>query len=139
VWYERQKSEPFDNRRVLESYCQDDVTVLRQVCRVFRREFLQIVNIEVFVSLVIASACNKVLWPKFLKPDTIGLIPTGGYTCNNKYNKKAIMWLLHMEQNDGVEIKHACNEREYMPELPHFSVDGYCAETNTVYEYYGCH
>jgi hypothetical protein len=26
--YERQKFEPFDNRRVLELYCQDDVTNL---------------------------------------------------------------------------------------------------------------
>jgi len=111
--YERQKSEPFDNRRVLESYYQDDVTVLRQACRVFRREFLQIENIEVFLeSLTIASACNKLLRRKFLKPDTIGLIPTGGYTCNNKYSKKAIMWLLHMEQTDGVEVKHARNGRE---------------------------
>ena len=28
--------------------------------------------------------------------------PPGRVTCNNKYSKKAIMWLLHMEQNDGV-------------------------------------
>jgi len=28
AWYERQKFEPFDNRRVLELYCQDDVTNL---------------------------------------------------------------------------------------------------------------
>jgi hypothetical protein len=75
----------------------------------------------------------QVLRRKFLKTGTIGLIPTGGYTCNNKYSKKAIMWLLNMEQTDGVVIKHARNGREYrLPELPHFSVDGYCAETNTV-------
>ena len=77
---------------------------------------------------------------RFLKPDTIGLIPTEGYTCNNKYSKKVIMWLLHMEQTDGVAIKHARNEREYrLCELPHFSVDCYCAETNTVYEFIGCY
>jgi len=29
VWYESQRYETFDNRHVLESYCQDDVTVLR--------------------------------------------------------------------------------------------------------------
>ena len=86
----------------------------------------------------IASACNKVLRRKFLKSDTIGLIPTGGYTCNNKYSKKAIMWLFHMEQTDGEAINHARNLREYrLPELPHFSVDGYCAETNTIYEFFG--
>ena len=96
---------------------------------------------EVFLeSLTIASACNKVLRGKFLKPDTIGLIPTGGYTCNNKYSKKVIMWLLHMKQTEGVAIKQARNGREYrVPELPHFSVDGYCAETNTVFEFFGCY
>jgi len=47
VWYNEQKVKVFDNRRVLEQYCQDDVTVLRQVCRVFRREFLERGNIEV--------------------------------------------------------------------------------------------
>ena len=79
VWYESQKSETFDSRHVLESYCQDDVTVLRQACRVFRREFMQIGHIDVFVeSITIASACNKVLRKRFLNPDTIGLIPTGG-------------------------------------------------------------
>ena len=81
--YDKHKSEPFDNRRVLDSYFQDDVTVLRQACRVFKREFLQIGYIEVFLEgLTIASLYNKVLRRKFLKPDTIGLIPTRGYTCN---------------------------------------------------------
>jgi len=50
------------------------------------------------------------------------------------------MWLLHMEQTDGVVIKHARNGREYrLRELPHFSVDGYCAETNAIYEFVVCH
>ena len=103
AWFETRKSQPLHNKHVLEPYCQDQVTVLRQGCRVFRRKVLHIGNIEVFLeSLTIASLCNKVLRLKFLKPDTIGLISTGGYTCNNKYSKKAIVWLLHMEQNNGV-------------------------------------
>ena len=60
VWYESQRSETFDNRHVLESYSQDDVTVLRQACRVFRREVMQTGHIDVSVeSITIASACNK--------------------------------------------------------------------------------
>ena len=35
-WYDAQKNKVFDNRRVLEQYCQDDVTVLRQACQLFR-------------------------------------------------------------------------------------------------------
>jgi len=79
---ERESSE-FNNRRVLEQYCQDDVTVLRQACRVFRREIMKIGNLDGFIeSITIASACNNVLHKSFLQPDTIRLIPTGGYACN---------------------------------------------------------
>jgi hypothetical protein len=40
AWYEEKKAVVFNNRQVLESYCQDDATVLRQACRVFRGEFI---------------------------------------------------------------------------------------------------
>ena len=88
---------------MLETYCQKDVTILRQASRVFRREFMHIGHIDVFIeSITIASACNKFLRKRFLQPDTIGLIPKGGYSCNNKYSKKDIMWMMHMEQTEGV-------------------------------------
>jgi len=49
VWYESQRSETFDNRHVLETYCQDKVTELRQACRVFWRKFMHTGHIDVFV------------------------------------------------------------------------------------------
>jgi len=88
-WYDKQKDKIFDNRRVLEQYCQDDVTVLRQACQIFRRDFIECENIEVFLeALKIASACNKVFRNKFLNPQTFGLIPGEGYSANNRYSKK---------------------------------------------------
>jgi G:T-mismatch repair DNA endonuclease (very short patch repair protein) len=139
--YEEQKSVVFNNRQTLESYCQDDVTVLRQACQVFRNEFMGIAKVDVFQeSVAIASACNKVLRKLFLKPHTIGLIPTGGYTGNKNYSRKAMMWLVYREQTDECRIRHGRNGREYrLPELPNFSVDGFCEETNTVYEFNGCY
>jgi len=102
AWYNKEKVKVFDNRHVLEQYCQDDVTVLCEACRVFRREFLEIGNIKVFLeALTIASACNKVLRKKLLKTYTIGLIPPGGYSANRRYSKKALMWLLQMGRTDG--------------------------------------
>ena len=60
--------------------------------------------------------------------------------CKKNYSKKAIMWLLLMEVTDGVKIMNSRNGREYkVPELPHFSVDGYCPETRTIYEFFGCY
>jgi hypothetical protein len=62
AWYEEQKTAVFYNREVLESYCHDDVTVLRQACRVFRGEFMLVGNIDVLQeSVTISSACDKVL------------------------------------------------------------------------------
>jgi hypothetical protein len=79
AWYEGQRSIVFDNRNILEAYCQDDVTMLRQAYMVFRREFIEIGNVDVFTeSVTIVSASNKLLRKRFLKPNTIGLIPTGG-------------------------------------------------------------
>jgi len=46
-----------------------------------------------------------------------------------------MMWLLYMEETDGVKIIHG---REYkVTELPQFIVDGYCPDTRTIYEYFG--
>ena len=110
AWYDKEKDRVFDNRRALEVYCQDDVTVLGEAGTIFRREFIEIGNIEVFLEVyTTASACNKLLRKKFLKPYTIGLIPASGYSCNQNYSKKALIWLLHMEQGDGCRISNARN------------------------------
>ena len=103
AWNEGQRSEVFDNINVLEDFCRDDVTVLRQACRVFRREFIEIGNVDVFLeAITIVSAFNKVLRKRFLKPNTIGLIPTGWYSCNVNHSKKALMWLVRKERTDGL-------------------------------------
>ena len=48
-------------------------------------------------------------------------------------------WLVYRQQTDGCTIMHARNGREYRhPERPTLSVDGFCAETRTVYEFLGC-
>ena len=135
-----QNYEVFDNKRVLEAYSQDEVSVLREACSVFRSEFIQIGNIHVFVqSVTIASACNKLTRKRFLKPNTIGLIPWDGYSGNVNYSNKAIMWLVYREEPDGCTIRHARNGQEYRPpDLPRHSVDGLCAETIIVYDIFCC-
>lgn len=66
-WYETTaRSEVFDKRRVLERYCEADVTVLREACRKIRKHVLEIGNVEVFLgSMTIASACNMSFRKKF--------------------------------------------------------------------------
>jgi hypothetical protein len=58
---------------------------------------------------------------------------------NNKYSQNAINWLNSIMENDkNIKIMHAENGGEYTIPYTRYKVDGYCKETNTVYEYYGC-
>ena len=50
-WYDAQKVKVFDNRRALEQYCHDEVTVLRQACQLFRRDFMEVEHVDIFVVL----------------------------------------------------------------------------------------
>jgi hypothetical protein len=86
---------------------------------------MRVGNIDVFQeSVTIESPCNKILGKLVLKPDTNGLIPTGGYKGNINYSKKPMMWLVYREQTDGCHIQHGRNGRECrLPELPDLSVD----------------
>lgn len=56
------------------------------------------------------------------------------------YSSKAIVWLESIAQKEGIHIQHAENGGEYIIQNEggkFFKMDGYCKETNTVYEFYG--
>ena len=57
----------------------DDVNVLRQACCAFRNLFLKLVKMDPFrQAITVSSICNKVLRKKFLKRDSVGIMPRGG-------------------------------------------------------------
>jgi G:T-mismatch repair DNA endonuclease (very short patch repair protein) len=83
---------------------------------------------------------QKVLRKQFLKPDTIDMIPAGGYSGNVNESKKALMWLVYGEQTYECRIMHGRNGREYrLPQVPHLSIDGLCEETKTLYKFWSCY
>lgn len=53
------------------------------------------------------------------------------------HSYKSIAWLNSIIEQDGINIQHALQEGEYKIPGTRYKVDGYCAETNTVYEFYG--
>lgn len=56
------------------------------------------------------------------------------------YSRKAIRWLNHISKKNNIEIQHAENGGELRIELgngKYYLVDGYCKDTNTVYEFHG--
>jgi len=56
--------------------------------------------------------------------------------CNN-YSKSSIKYLNFMEKYNNIQIQHAENVGEHIIKTTNYSADGYCEETNTIYEFHG--
>ena len=57
--------------------------------------------------------------------------------CKNQYSKKSIKWLKYIEYKTHNKIDHAENTGEYVIKPTKYKADGYCKETNTIYEFLG--
>jgi len=59
--------------------------------------------------------------------------------CNNAryYSKMAIQYLNFIAKLHKIKIIHAENEGEFKIPTTRYSADGYCNETNTIYEFHG--
>lgn len=56
---------------------------------------------------------------------------------SRKFSKIAIRWLRLEEKKRKIKIQHALNGGEYRIPDTNYYVDGYCEETNTVFEFHG--
>jgi len=52
-------------------------------------------------------------------------------------SRKCIVWLNQIMINDNIVIQHATNGGEYQIINTKYKADGYCEDTNTIYEFYG--
>lgn len=137
-WYNEQitKNYTFDLQKELLEYCLSDCDILSQACIKFRNLLLEQCNVDPFLEAVtIASACNLVYRRNFLKPDTIGLIPTKGYRLVDNQSANALQWLSWEESRRGVTIQHSGRGREL--KIAGHKVDGFDGEK--VYEFHGCY
>ena len=57
--------------------------------------------------------------------------------CSKQYSKMQIEWLNYISIKDKIIIQHAENEGEFIIPNTRFKADGYCKETNTIYEFHG--
>ena len=57
--------------------------------------------------------------------------------CYKQYSKSQIEWLECMSKSYGINIQHAENGGEYHIPNSRYKADGFCEETNTIYEYHG--
>lgn len=59
------------------------------------------------------------------------------YCKRKSYSNVAIAWLKDIEKQQGINIQHAGNGNEFKIPGTRMYADGYCASTNTIYEFYG--
>ena len=84
----------------------------------------------------IASYCMQVYRTKFLQKDTIATL-SQTHQLKRKQSHEAHQWLSYTAEKEDIHIQHVRNGGE--KRVGKYSLDGYCEETHTAYEYQGCY
>ena len=126
----------FDFKKEIVKYCRSDVDILRKCCMEFREMLRNETGIDPFEKcLTIASYCHEVYRTNYLKKDTIAVFQHDRQL-KMKQSNMAVKWLSYeMEKND-IHIQHVRNGGE--KRVGKYSLDGYCEENHTAYEFQGC-
>ena len=138
AWHKEQVESDylFDFEKEIIKYCRSDIDILRKCCMEFREMLREITDIDPFEKcLTIASYCHEVYRTNFLKKDTIAVFQHDRQL-KMKQSNMAVKWLSYeMERND-IHIQHVRNGGE--KRVGKYSLDGYCEEYHTAYEFQGC-
>ena len=146
TWHQQQveNNYVFDFQKEIPAYCRSDVDILQKSCNLYREMFMHVTDtthddtgLDPFdKAITIAAYCMQVYRTKFLKKDTIALFPQHE-ELKRKQSHEALQWLSYMADKEGIHIQHHRNGGE--KRVGPYSLDGYCEETHTVYEYQGCY
>ncbi|KAK3929395.1 putative DNA polymerase [Frankliniella fusca] len=146
-WYNNltENNYVFNFRRELFDYCISDVTILQQACQSFRELFTEKAEFDpMFNCISLSSACMAAFRRNFLKKETIGIVPPGGYHGRGKQSHIALQWLDYESFKLGKVIKTIYTDREVS--VLGRRVDGYVEVTNPdntttrlLYQFHGCY
>ena len=139
-WYEERVRENyvFDFKKEILEYCHSDVDILRRGIMKLRKDFIQLENIDPLRYITIASVCMTIYRSNYMPKETIAIVPE--YAKTDNFSKMSIIWLNYVSKAKGLNIQHALNggEKKLTIDDKTYKVDGFCEETNTVYEFHGC-
>lgn len=146
-WHEKMvKSQHlFDFEKEMIEYCHSDVELLKVGMQKFRKEFMELtdetgrpIGVDPFdYGTIAAVSFNGVYCQHFLPPDTIAVVPRPSA---DNYSHKSIVWLEYVASQQEINIQHACNGGEVWITIgpQKRKVDGFCADTNTIFQFHGC-
>ena len=138
TWHDEQvqNNYRYDFRKEIVKYCRSDVDIMRKCCLLYREMFRKETDIDPFnKSLTIASYCQEVYRTNFLKKDTIAVF-NNDRQLKIKQSNVAVKWLSYISEKEDICIQHVRNGGE--KRFSNYSLDGYCEETHTAYEFQGC-
>ena len=138
AWHDEQVANNYryDFREEIIKYCRSDVDILRKCCLLYREMFRKETGIDPFnKALTIASYCQEVYRTNFLKKDTIAVF-NNDRQLKIKQSNVAVKWLSYISEKEDLYIQHVRNGGE--KRFRDYSLDGYCEETHTAYEFQGC-
>ena len=138
AWHDEQVANNYryDFREEIIKYCRSDVDILRKCCLLYREMFRKETGIDPFnKALTIASYCQEVYRTNFLKKDTIAIF-NHDRQLKIKQSNVAVKWLSYISEKEDLYIQHVRNGGEKL--FMDYSLDGYCEETLTAYEFQGC-
>ena len=138
AWHKEQRDNGyiFNFREEIVRYCRSDVDILRKCCMEFREMLRDITGIDPFEEcLTIASTCHLVYRTNFLEKDTIAVFQPARQL-KMKQSNLAVKWLSYLMQENDIRIEHVRNGGE--KRVGKYSLDGYCEEFHTAYEFQGC-
>ena len=126
----------FDFQKEMESYCRSDVDILRKCCLDFRDILQETTGVDPFEKcLTIASVCHRVYCTNYLVENTIAVF-SDEQRLKTKTSNKAVKWLSWLAETEEIDIEHDRNGGE--KRVGGYSLDGFCEERNTAYEFHGC-
>ena len=137
-WYDNRVSENyvFDFQKEIIEYCRSDVDILRRGMMRLREDFIQLENIDPLRYITIASVCVTIYRSNYMRKKTIAIVPE--YAKTDNVRKMSIMWLNYMSKDKNIQPAPNGGEKELTIGNKTYQVDGFCEETNTVYEFHGC-
>ena len=138
AWHKEQVESNYllDFQKEIVKYCRSDVDIMRKCCLLFREMLRDETGIDPFgKSLTITSYCHEVYRTNFLKEDTIAIF-THDRQLKTKQSNMAVKWLSYVMEKEDIHIQHVRNGGE--KRVGRYSLDGYCEETHTAYEFQGC-
>ena len=146
TWHQEQveNNYVFDFQEEILKYCRSDVDILAECCKMYREMLKKATDtgndetgLDPFDSATtIAAYCMQVYRTKFLRKDTIALLPQH-QELKRKQSHEALQWLSYTADKEEIRMQHARNGGE--KRVGAYYLDGYCEETHTAYEYQGCY